>query len=146
MRSPVPGLVARYTGWMRTTTGLVAAASIFIASFALHIVGGATDQGWLFAVAVGLIYLSASAFGVIAWMIAGARPGDRVTLAVGAIAGIVLTASALWAANDRSFAWWQVPLGAVLTALTSVAAYAAFHALRRSARTRAGRERMGAAS
>lgn len=146
MGLPAPGLVARYTGLMRTISGLVAAATIFIASFALHIVGGATDQGWLFAIAVGLIYLSASAFGVIAWIIAGARPGERMTLAVGSIAGMVLTASALWAANDRSFAWWQVPLAAVLTALTSVAAYAGFHALRRSARTKAAREHIRAAS
>jgi hypothetical protein len=128
---------------MARITGLVLAAGIFLASFALHIVGGATDQGWLFASAVGLIYLSASAFGVIAWILAGSRQGERLTIAVGSVAGVALTSAALWAANDRSLAWWVVPLAAILTAMSSAVVYATWKALRRNARAQVARSSAG---
>ena len=46
--------------------GEVIAFVLFAASFALHIVAGAMDQGWLFAIAVVLIYISATGFPAIA--------------------------------------------------------------------------------
>ncbi|OAI39650.1 hypothetical protein AYO38_07295 [bacterium SCGC AG-212-C10] len=103
----------------RAVRGLVLAFGIFAASFALHIVGGATEQGWLFALAVALIFLSAVCFPVIALQLTG-KPRNWATtmfvsIAGGAI-GVVLTASAFWAANGRAFAWWQVPLAVVLVA------------------------------
>ncbi|MDZ7728910.1 MAG: hypothetical protein U5Q44_12345 [Dehalococcoidia bacterium] len=116
---------------MRTAQGLVLALGIFAASFALHIVGGATDQGWLFGLAVVLIYISASGFGAIAWLLAGAREGDRLTLVIGSLAALALTVSALWAANDRAFAWWQAPVAPVLVVITSGAIYGGWLAWRK---------------
>jgi hypothetical protein len=103
---------------MRVVQGLGIALAIFLASFALHIVGGATDQGWLFAIAVALIFVSATGFPVIA-TIAGRfpdlqSPEARLTTAVGAAAGYGFTVAALWAANGRAFAWWEFPLAAAL--------------------------------
>lgn len=96
---------------------------MFAASFALHIVGGATDQDWLFGTAVALIYLSATGFSVIAWLAAGARPNDRLLVGVGMVAGFGLTLSALWVADDRSFAGWHVPLAVALVLTTSSLLY-----------------------
>ena len=97
---------------MRVVAGLGGTLALFAASFALHIVGGATDQGWLFATAVVLIYLSAAGFPAIALLVG--RPERRrermVLLALATSAGLALTAGALWAANDRAWAWWQLPL------------------------------------
>jgi hypothetical protein len=103
--------------------GLVGAFALFAAAFVLHIIGGATDQGWLFALAVALIYLFATGFPVVAVVIGRPRPGlpVRVTVTLGAIAGVALTAGALWAANDRAWAWWHIPLAPALVAITSVA-------------------------
>jgi uncharacterized membrane protein len=100
--------------------GLLAAFGFFAASFALHIVGGATGQGWLFAIAVALIYLTASAFPVIALWSAGHVARATHVVGPGALIGIVLTASALRAANDRTFAWWQPPLAVVLVLVTGL--------------------------
>ncbi len=55
----------------RSIFGLISAFALFAASFALHIVGGATDQGWLFAIAVGLIFLTATGFPAIALVLSG---------------------------------------------------------------------------
>lgn len=115
---------------MRMVLGLAGAAAFFAVSFALHIVGGSTGQGWLFAIAVALIYVSASGFGVFAWMLAGSRSGDRLTLGIGALAGVVLTTSALWAANGRSFAWWEPPLAAVITLASSAVLLRAWQMVR----------------
>lgn len=106
--------------------GFGIAFGVFAASFALHIVGGATDQDWLFGTAVALIYLSATGFAVVAWLAAGARPNDRLLVGAGMAAGFVLTLSALWAADDRSFAGWHVPLGVALVLTTSSLLYGAW--------------------
>lgn len=106
---------------MAALKGNLIAFGLFAGAFALHIVGGATDQGWLFATAVALIAIFAVAFPLVA-LVAG-RPATRsqrvLSLAIGTVAGIVLTASALWAANDRTAAWWQGPaaIAAVLGVL-----------------------------
>ena len=98
--------------------GLGVALGLFLASFALHIVGGATDQSWLFAIAVALIFVTATGFPVIAMWASGlgelqSLPA-RVVGGVGAAAGFGFTVAALWAANGRAFAWWEFPLGSVL--------------------------------
>ncbi|MGK2966392.1 MAG: hypothetical protein ACSLFM_12425 [Tepidiformaceae bacterium] len=102
---------------MRSLVSVGVAFGLFAGSFVLHIVGGATDQGWLFAVAVALIYLTAAGFPAIAGRIAGRA--DVVTFGLGVVAGVALTSGALWAANDRSWALWTVPLSVVLTLVTS---------------------------
>lgn len=108
---------------MRVVRGVVVALAIFVASFALHVVGGATGQGWLFAIAVALIFLSATGFPVIAvWAggFADLRPVEaRATAAIGAAAGYGFTVGALWAANGRAFAWWEFPLAALLVLVGS---------------------------
>jgi hypothetical protein len=97
--------------------GLVLAFGLFALSFALHIVGGATDQGWLFAIAVCLIFITAVGFPVIASALSsGTKGARRMTFIAGFPIGIVLTTSALWAANGRSVAWWELPAGALLVA------------------------------
>ncbi len=108
---------------MAVARGTILAFCIFAASFALHIVGGATDQGWLFAVAVGLIYLSATGFPAIAVALGGFRSLEsrpaRLTGAIGAAGGYVFTMGALWATNGRAFAWWEFPLAAALVLVSS---------------------------
>lgn len=108
---------------MRLLRGLALALGIFVASFALHIVGGATDQAWLFAIAVALIYISATGFPVIALFAGGFSEVEtsaaRTTAAIGAAVGYTLTVAALWAANGRAFAWWEFPLALVLLFVTS---------------------------
>ena len=103
--------------------GVIVALAIFVASFALHVVGGATGQGWLFAIAVALIFVSATGFPVIAvWAggFADLRSAEaRATGAIGAAAGYGFTVSALWAANGRGFAWWEFPLSALLVLVGS---------------------------
>ena len=99
---------------MAAVRGLVLAFGVFAVCFALHIVGGASDQQWLFNIAVALIFLSASGFPVLALLLAGRPVGTDRNLALngGFAIGTVLTASALWAANGRTFAWWEIPAGA----------------------------------
>ncbi len=108
---------------MQTVRGLGIAFALFAASFALHIVGGATGQGWLFAIAVAFIYITATGFPAIAIIIAGFpdldHPGARFTGAVGAAAGYVFTVGALWAANGRAFAWWEFPAAFLLVMLST---------------------------
>jgi hypothetical protein len=95
--------------------GLVLAFGLFAAAFTLHIAGGATDQGWLFAIAVALIYVTATAFPVLALVLAGSVSplGRAITLNAGLLLGMLFTGGALWAANGRAFAWWTAP-GAIL--------------------------------
>ena len=103
---------------MRIVRGTGIALGLFLASFALHIVGGATGQGWLFAIAVALIFVFATAFPVVAIIAGGfhdlAAVDARITAAIGAVAGYGFTVAALWAANGRAFAWWEFPLAAGL--------------------------------
>lgn len=110
---------------MRAARGLGFAFVFFAASFALHIVGGATDQGWLFAIAVALIYVAATGFPAIALAAAGLTRSAgwqaRLTLGVGTAAGLVFTLGALWAANGRAFAWQQFPLAPLLALVSSFA-------------------------
>lgn len=104
--------------------GFALALGLFAAFFALHIVGGATDQGWLFATAVALIFLTATGFPAIMHAFAGRRARMRHARAlwlVGGIAGVALTSSALWAANDRTIAWWQAPAALLLVGVISPA-------------------------
>ena len=96
---------------MAMLKGNLIAFALFAAAFALHVVGGATDQGWLFALAVGLIYLTAAGLPEIALWVAGdnrlgARE-SRVVLAVGFLAGSAFTLGAFWAANGRAFEAWM---------------------------------------
>ena len=105
---------------MATLRGTVLALGFFAASFALHIVGGATDQAWLFAVAVVLIYVSATGFaGIAAWLSGRSRgTGDLVLVGWG-LTGVAFTTGALWAANGRTFAWWEVPAAIALQTVVS---------------------------
>ncbi|MGE3073269.1 MAG: hypothetical protein AB7N24_04190 [Dehalococcoidia bacterium] len=107
----------------RSLFGLVAAFVLFAAAFALHIVGGATDQGWLFAIAVALIFITATGFPAIALLLSGELFGSvsaaRKTLVLGFLIGTGLTLGALWAANDRSFAAWEFPVAPALVIVVS---------------------------
>lgn len=108
---------------MRAVLALVGTFVLFAASFALHIVGGATDQGWLFALAVALIYFFATGYPAIARLLAGANLGRRegsALLVIGTVIGLTLTNGALWAANGRAFSWWQWPVSVVAVAATSM--------------------------
>ncbi|MEP7214815.1 MAG: hypothetical protein ABI782_01100 [Anaerolineaceae bacterium] len=109
---------------MRVIRGLAVAFALFAGSFALHIIGGATDQRWLFAIAVGLIYVTATGFPAIALVTSGLTLNDgqqmKLVLGIGALAGVCFTIAALWAANGRAFAWWQFPLGPALVLFTSI--------------------------
>jgi hypothetical protein len=100
--------------------GLLLTFVLFAGAFALHIVGGATDQGWLFAIAVGLIFLIATGYSGFALWIAGlAHAGTRAaawTDLLGGIAGSALTVGALWAANDRAFEPWHFAVAPLIEA------------------------------
>lgn len=113
----------RYARNMNAIRGLVITLTIFVASFALHIVGGATDQGWLFAIAVALIFLTATGFPVIAlWMgeLRTVRSGEgRAVAIVGGVFGVGFTAAALWAANGRTVAWWELPAAVAMVGVMS---------------------------
>ena len=121
--------------------GLAVALGLFLASFALHIVGGATGQGWLFAIAVALIFVTATGFPVIALWASGLgemqSAAARATGGTGAAAGFVFTVAALWAADGRSFAWWEFPLGSVLVLLGSGVLLIAWMTMRPAERLRA---------
>ena len=103
--------------------GLVITFAAFAFAFALHIVGGATDQGWLFAIAVVLIYVLATGFPAIALWVAGlsykGSEAAKFTYTTGVIIGTGLTLGALWATNDRSFAAWHFPASIIFVAIVS---------------------------
>ncbi|MCC6959316.1 MAG: hypothetical protein IT301_05670 [Dehalococcoidia bacterium] len=103
--------------------GIGITLAAFAAAFALHIVGGATDQGWLFAIAVALIYLIATGFPAIALWVSGLayKSSERANMVYtsGVIIGSGLTLGALWATNGREFAAWHFPLSIVLVAIVS---------------------------
>lgn len=104
--------------------GFVVTLGFFAAAFALHIVGGATDQGWLFITAVALIFTLATGFPAFMHAFAGRRArsrNGRSLWIVGGVTGVVLTSSALWAGDDRSFALWQPPVAIVCVAVVSSA-------------------------
>lgn len=108
---------------LQAVKGLVITFAAFAFAFALHIVGGATDQGWLFAIAVGLIYAIATGFPAIALWVSGlAYRGSepaKFTYTTGVIIGTGLTLGALWATNGRAFAAWHFPASIVLVAIVS---------------------------
>ena len=108
---------------VRATRGLALTFAAFAAAFALHIVGGATDQGWLFAIAVGLIFAIATGFsGFALWFAGLAHAGNReamLTDLVGGIAGSALTIGALWAANDRAFELWHFLAAPLIESIVS---------------------------
>jgi hypothetical protein len=108
-------------GQVKHARGIVIAFGLFAASFALHIVGGATDQGWLFAIAVALIFITAVGFPTIAGLLARHGP-HAAAITVSFLVGVALTSSALWAANGRSWAWWTVPAALALVVATNAAA------------------------
>jgi hypothetical protein len=109
---------------MAAVRGLGLAFALFAAAFALHIAGGATGQDWLFAVAVALIFVTATGFPALALWLGGLRHARtaqaRVVLVVGWAAGVAFTIGALWAASDRAFAWWQFPLAPALVGAVSL--------------------------
>jgi hypothetical protein len=91
--------------------GNAAALGGFAFFFVLHIIGGATEQAWLFAIAVVLIAASAVLFPASAVYLSRARNSREITwtTAVGGVIGAALVAGVLWAANDRAWEWWHVP-------------------------------------
>jgi hypothetical protein len=103
--------------------GLLLTFLLFAGAFALHIIGGATDQDWLFAIAVGLIFLIATGYSGFALWIAGlAHAGTRAatwTDLLGGIAGSALTIGALWAATGRAFEPWHFAVAPLLEAAVS---------------------------
>ena len=103
--------------------GIVVTFVLFAAAFALHIVGGATDQGWLFAIAVALIFVIAAGYSGFALWIAGlARAGTReaqVTDLAGGVVGSALLIGAFWAANDRAFEAWHFVAAPLVEAFVS---------------------------
>ena len=113
---------------MKVARGITLASGLFLASFALHIVGGATGQGWLFAAAVALIYITATVFPILALALGGLRfdasAASRSAAGIGAVLGYACTLGALWATNGRAFAWWEFPLATIL--LLGASAVAAF--------------------
>lgn len=108
---------------MQVARGLGLTFAAFALAFALHVVGGATDQAWLFAIAVGLIYILATGFPAIALWVSGLKyKGGRdsdLVYRVGVLAGMGLTLGTLWATNDRSFGTWTFLLTPVLVAVVS---------------------------
>lgn len=109
---------------MAALRGPVYSLAAFAAAFALHIAAGATDQGWLFAVAVVLIFALAAAFPVASVLLGQPRAGWplQAVLAVGLGVGCVLMAGTLWAANDRAWAWWTWPAAAATAAVATLVA------------------------
>lgn len=108
---------------MQIARGLGLTFAAFAAAFALHVIGGATDQAWLFAIAVGLIYLTATGFPAIALWLSGLkyRSGrdSEVVYRGGVLVGMGLTLGALWATNDRSFGAWTFIFTPILVAVMS---------------------------
>lgn len=108
---------------LSATRGLAITFVLFAVAFALHIVGGATDQGWLFAIAVGLIFLVATGYSGFALWIAGlASAGTRAAIwtdLLGGVAGSALTVAALWAANGRAFEPWHFAAAPLIEAAVS---------------------------
>ena len=96
---------------VQAVRGLALTFLAFAAAFVLHIIGGATNQDWLFALAVVLIVVIATGFsGWALWFAGLADSGSRAAMLtdlLGGIAGSVLTVGVLWAANDRTFEAWH---------------------------------------
>jgi hypothetical protein len=103
---------------MAALRGNLLAFLLFAAFFALHVVAGAADMGWLFAVAVVLIALAAAGFPLLAVLAGRPRGGtDRwLTVVPAALIGAGLTAGVFWAANDRAWAWWHWPAAIAIAA------------------------------
>lgn len=108
---------------MAAVRGIGLALALFAAAFALHIVGGALDWGWLFAFAVALIFLVATGFSAFALYFGGLKyPGTelaRRTYVVSTVIAMGLTLGTLWAANDRSFGPVTFVLTPILVAVVS---------------------------
>ncbi len=108
---------------MPIVRGLGLTFAAFAAAFALHVVGGATDQGWLFALAVALIYAIATGFPAIALWVSRlpykANETAKFIYGAGVVIGTGLTLGALWATNDRAFAAWHFPVSIILVAVVS---------------------------
>jgi hypothetical protein len=109
---------------MAALRGLGLAFALFAGAFVLHIIGGATGQRWLFAIAVALIFVTATGFPAMALWLSGLQHErnmeGRFTLVAGWTIGVALTVAALWAANGRAFAWWQFPLAPALVGAVSL--------------------------
>ncbi len=108
---------------MNAVLGIVGALGLFLASFALHIAGGVTGQGWLFAIAVGLIFFFAVGFVWVATLLAKTRIRDAHRYFLIGCFGIALTltGATLWAASDRSFEAWHAPAAPVLVFFATAA-------------------------
>ncbi len=116
---------------IQAAKGIGITLAAFALAFGLHIIGAATNQGWLFAVAVGLIFAISTGFPAIALWVSGlAYKGSEAaqfTYRFGVIIGTGLTLGALWATNDRAFTAWHFPVS-----ILSVAVVSAFVLLARS--------------
>jgi hypothetical protein len=108
---------------LRAARGIGITFGAFALAFALHIVGGATDQGWLFAIAVALIFIIATGFPAIAlWTSGLAYKGSdeaKLVYRTGVVIGAGLTLGALWASNGRTFAAWHFVAAIALVAVVS---------------------------
>lgn len=97
-----------------------AAVALFAAAFALHVIAGAAELEWLFAMAVVLIYLFASSLPTISWLLGGCQPRPYSWWALHVALALVFSGGALWAAAGRTLAWW-VPLGAAALVVVGTA-------------------------
>lgn len=108
---------------LQAAKGFAVAAAAFLVAFALHVLGGATDQAWLFGIAVGLIFVTAAGFPAIVIWTSGLKYGGsdlaRFAYGAGVVVGTGLTLGALWASNDRGFAGWHFPASIILVAVAS---------------------------
>lgn len=109
---------------MRALLGPVGAFGAFVLAFVLHIVGGATDQDWLFTLAVIAIFGVAASFPVISVLLGRPRVqrDRRLMMVVAALVGTALMAATLWATNDRAWAVWTLPFAIIVAAVGTAAA------------------------
>jgi len=111
---------------MRALRGLFLAFGLFAAAFALHVIAGATDQGWLFTIAVMFIYFFVTGFPFVATVLAGTpltETDRRILLGAGSLLGIVFTSGAYWAAAGREMEWWVIPAAVPSVLVVSTALF-----------------------
>ena len=101
---------------MNAVRGIGGALALFLAAFGLHIVAGATDQGWLFTIAVDLIFFFAVGFVWVATLLSGERirEAHRYFFLTAFLIALALTGATLWAVSDRSFEFWHAPAAPIL--------------------------------
>ncbi|GBD24646.1 hypothetical protein HRbin29_02328 [bacterium HR29] len=107
---------------LRPLLGSTAAVGAFAFAFALHMAAGAAGLDWLFAAAVGLIYLSAASLPAVAWMLGGRRRRSPVWWVLHTGLALVFAGGALWASAGRELEWWVPPGAASLVAAGTLSA------------------------